>query len=104
MEEAKVRIPPTKFMKNDHVRNLDGIEGIVTEVFISYPTLCGLTDWSKPQTHYRVSLGLKTDMTYLYEDGDLTDPRQGELKFEKVPNITDRISAANYEDYHEWYL
>ena len=46
MEEAKVRIPPTKFMKNDPVRNLNGIEGIVTEVFISYPTLCGLADWS----------------------------------------------------------
>ena len=103
MEEAKVRIPPTKFMKNDPVRNLNGIEGIVTEVFISYPTLCGLADWSKPQTHYRVSLyGL--NMTYLYEDGDLTDPRQGEFKLENGSTITARGSAAEYEDYHEWYL
>ena len=101
MEEAKVRIPPTKFMKNDHVRNINGIEGIVTEVFISYPTLCGLADWSKPQTHYRVSLyGL--NMTYLYEDGDLTDPRQGEFKFENGSTTTDLGSAARYEDYHYW--
>tara|TARA_B100000959_G_scaffold215806_1_gene227254 strand:+ start:2690 stop:3004 length:315 start_codon:yes stop_codon:yes gene_type:complete len=101
MEEAKVRIPPTKFMKNDSVRNLNGIEGIVTEVFISYPTLCGLADWSKPQTHYRVSLyGL--NMTYLYEDGDLTDPRQGEFDFQNGSTITDLGSAARYEDYHYW--
>ena len=104
MEEAKVRIPPTKFMKNDPVRNLNGIEGIVTEVFISYPTLCGLADWSKPQTHYRVSFGLKMDMTYLYEDGDLTDPRQGELKLDNGSTITAQDPAAKYEDYHEWYL
>ena len=103
MEEAKVRIPPTKFMKNDHVRNLDGIEGIVTEVYISYPTLCGLADWSKPQTHYRVSLGLNKGYK-LYEDGDLTDPRQGEFKLENGSTITARGSAAEYEDYHEWYL
>ena len=105
MEEAKVRIPPTKFMKNDHVRNLHGAEGIVTEVFISYPTLCGLADWSKPQTHYRVSFGLKMDMTYLYDDGDLTDPRQGELKFSPSgPTITAQGTAASYDDYHDWYL
>ena len=101
MEQEKVRIPPTKFMKNDPVRTLDGIEGIVTEVFISYPTLCGLTDWSRPQTHYRVSLGL--NMTHLYEDGDLNDPRQGELDLRST--VTDWGIAASEEDYwSKWYV
>ena len=44
------------------------------------------------------------DMTYLYEDGDLTDPRQGELKLGNGPTITDLGTAARYEDYHDWYL
>ena len=91
----------SKFKKNDTVRNLDGYEGIVTEVFISYPTLCGLADWSKPQTHYRVSLGFNN--THLYEDGDLTDPRQGELDLGLT--ITDWGIAATEEDYwSKWYL
>jgi hypothetical protein len=101
MEQEKVRIPPTKFKKNDHVRNLNGIEGIVTEVFISYPTLCGLTDWSRPQTHYRVSFGL--NMTHLYEDKDLTDVRQMELDFGSTSWPGN--GAANEEDYwNKWYV
>ena len=91
----------SKFKKNDHVRTLDGIEGIVTEVFISYPTLNGLADWSAPQIHYRVSLGL--NMTHLYEDGDLNDPRQGELDLRSA--VSDWGIAASEEDYwSKWYV
>jgi hypothetical protein len=91
----------SKFMKNDHVRNLNGIEGIVTEVFISYPTLCGLADWSAPQVHYLVSFG--ENKSKLYVDGDLTDIRQGELDL--WPTITDWGIAASEEDYwSKWYV
>ena len=91
----------SKFKKNDHVRNLEGLEGNVTEVFISYPTLYGLADWSAPQIHYRVSFGI--NKSNLYVDGDLTDVRQGELDLRST--ITDWGIAASEEDYwSKWYV
>ena len=96
-----LQIPPTKFNKNDKVRNLDGHEGIVTEILVSYPTICcDFTDWSNPQIHYRVSFGI--DNSVLYVGGELTDIRQMELDF--GPTITDWGNAATEEDYwSKWY-
>ena len=91
----------SKFKKNDHVRNLEGIEGIVTEVFISYPTLNGLADWSAPQVHYRVSFGV--NCSNLYVDWELNDIRQGQLDLGDY--IWPGNGAANEEDYwNKWYV
>ena len=91
----------SKFKKNDPVRNLNGNEGIVTEIFISYPTLNGLADWTAPQVHYLVSFGV--NKSKLYGDGDLTDIRQLELDYGST--ITDWAEWANEEDYWEkWYV
>ena len=49
-------IPSTKFIKNEPVRTLDDDEGVVSEVFISYPTISGLADWTAPQVHYLVTV------------------------------------------------
>jgi len=85
-------------MKNDHVRNLDGNEGVVTEVFISYPSLCGLADWSAPRVHYRVTLG--PNSSKLYDDGELTDIRQMEMDLR--PTITAWENGAADEGDYWW--
>ena len=91
----------SKFKKNDTVRNINGNEGIVTEIFISYPTLNGLADWAAPQVHYLVSFGV--NKSKLYVDGDLTDIRQLELDLGST--ITDLADWADEEDYWEkWYV
>jgi len=89
----------SKFNKNDQVRDLDGHEGIVTEIFISYPTLNDIADWSSPQLHYRVSFGI--DNSVLYVGGELTDIRQ--MEFDLGPSFP-TLGAANTGDYwSNWY-
>ena len=94
----------SKFKKKDPVRNLGGNEGIVTEVFISFPTFTGtniLANWLAPEIHYLVTFGV--NCTELYAEKDLTDIRQGELDLGLT--ITDWGIAASEEDYwSKWYV
>ena len=87
-------IPPTKFQKSDLVVDMDNKEGVVTEVFVSYPTTVNLANWANPVIHYKVKhlVHNGTPTSDLYLGGELTDARQTQLEF---PSVED---AEN----HDW--
>jgi len=84
-------LPPTRFAKADKVLDHEGNEGIVTEVFVSYPARDNFADWTKPAIHYQVTffdrsrthkVNLPTiTATSLHLEGELTDSVQTQLPF-----------------------
>ena len=76
-------IPNTKFIKNEPVRTLEDDEGVVQEIFISYPTISGLADCSRPQVHYQVTLD--RNWSELYFEEELCDIRQQVLGLDLHP-------------------
>ena len=93
----------SKFLRNDEVRIPNGETGIVREIFISYPKFGDHIEHSAPQIHYRVALDV--DVSFLYQERELNDPRQMEMKLEDSEvTITETGTAAEEDDYHNWYL
>ena len=88
-------IPNTKFIKNEPVRTLDDDEGVVSEIFISYPTVSGLVDWTSPQVHYQVTLD--RNWSEIYNEGELGDIRQMVLDIDLNPDQYDD------DDSEYWY-
>tara|TARA_Y100000590_G_scaffold461615_1_gene623616 strand:- start:862 stop:1143 length:282 start_codon:yes stop_codon:yes gene_type:complete len=91
-------IPSTKFIKNEPVRTLDDDEGVVSEVFISYPTISGLADWTAPQVHYLVTVD--RNRADLYMEGELSDIRQMMLDLDLDP-IDDNDADYWYSEVYE---
>ena len=75
----KLILPPTRFNKADKVLDYEGNEGLISEVFVSYPARGDFSDWTKPTIHYEVTFfdGPKR----LHLEGDLTDTMQTQLPF-----------------------
>ena len=82
-------IPNTKFIKNEPVRTLDDDEGVVSEIFISYPTVSGLVDWTRPQVHYQITLD--RNWSEIYNEGELCDIRQMVLDIDLNPDYGDDV-------------
>lgn len=87
-------LPPTRFDKADRVLDHEGNEGIVTEVFVTYPARGDFADWTKPAMHYQVCFfGGDLDQnlsfpgpptitaTRLHLEGELTEASQTQLPF-----------------------
>ena len=88
-------LPPSRFEKADRVLDHEGNEGIVTEVFVTYPARGDFADWTKPAMHYQVCFfggnirdtnlsfpGPPTiTATRLHLEGELTDAVQTQLPF-----------------------
>ncbi len=94
-------LPPTRFEKADKVRDHDGNEGIVSEVFVTYPARGDFADWTKPSIHYQVTFfgsGPTITATRLHLEGELTDSVQTQLPFtNENPLSTSNTRAWEYE-------
>ena len=92
----KLILPPTRFTKADKVLDHEGNEGLISEVFVSYPARGTFSDWTKPTIHYEVTYfnGPKS----LHLEGDLTDSIQTQLPFSVVkPREVSEADAWQYE-------
>ncbi len=82
-----------KFIKNEAVRTQANEEGIVTEIYVSYPTITEFTDLSVPEFHYQVML----DRGWcLFFEEELCDIRQLLLDLDPI----EAFDAASEEDYY----
>jgi len=85
MSSRKLILPPTKFKQSDIVKDFNGQEGIITEVYVSYSTTAGLAIWDKPLIHYKVRLyPMEPEKIVIYVEGELTDARQLTIPFDQT--------------------
>ena len=86
-------IQSSKFTKNEAVRTIDNEEGVVTEIYVSYPTITQYTDLSAPEFHYQVML----DRGWcIFFEEELCDIRQLLLDLDPI----ECFNAASDNDYY----
>jgi hypothetical protein len=97
MSNHRFILPPTRFDKADRVLDFEGNEGVISEVFVSYPSRGNFADWTKPEIHYQVTFfnGPKR----LHLEGELTDWVQTQLPFKNEnPRQVSDSDAWQYQN------